>query len=131
ADRFTFATADGAVEPSVFVLAVEPNRRAPELLGPGQLSGVLDGCRVADILAGQACCHESDQSAGLALTAVAGRGQWSYSLDGMRTWLDLGELRPSQVRLLGPDDGLRFVPRPGWSGTIKVSYRAWDQSAGQ
>ena len=130
-DRFTFATPDGEVQPTVFVLAVEPNRRAPELLGPGQLGAILHGCRVADVLADQGRCHEPDQPAGLALVAVAGRGKWYCSLDGLRTWLELAPLRPGQARLLGPDDGLRFVPRPGWSGTVKVGYRAWDGSTGQ
>jgi hypothetical protein len=130
-DSFTFTTADGAVPPTVFRLAVEPSRTAPQLHGPGQLDGVLDGCRVADVLAGQARCHEPEQAAGLAVVAVAGRGQWYCSFDGMRTWQELGEVGPGQARLLGPDDGLRFVPRDGWSGTVKVRYHAWDGSVGQ
>jgi hypothetical protein len=129
-DRFTFATADGDVPPAEFLLTIQPVWRAPELLGPGQLAGVLDGCRVAGVLAGQAHCHEAEQ-AGLALVGVAGKGQWYWSPDGMGSWHELGEVRPGRALLLGPDDWLRFVPREGWSGTVKVSYRAWDGSSGQ
>jgi hypothetical protein len=120
-------------EPPIESLPVPslPAREAPLLFGPGDLSTILDGCLVADLLAGQAQCQGPDQPAGLAVVNVAGRGQWYYSLDGMQTWLDLGEARAGKARLLGPDDGLRFVPREGWSGTIKISYRAWDQSTGQ
>jgi hypothetical protein len=125
-DSFTFATPDSEVPATVFAITIEQVRRAPELLGNGQLATVLDGCTIAEILDGMTRC-EPDVKAGLAIVGATGRGQWQYSLDGGAHWLELGEVHPEQARLLGDGDSLRFVPRPGWSGSVKLIYHAWDQ----
>lgn len=125
-DAFTFATPDGAVPPTVFAIAI-PRRRAPLLLGPGQLAQALGGCRAADVLDGLARPCDG-APAGLAVVAAQGVGEWHYSLGG--AWLDLADVRHGHALLLGPDDLLRFTPRPGWSGAARLSYRAWDQSDG-
>jgi hypothetical protein len=130
ADQFTFATPDGEVQPTVFRLAVRPVHRCPELLGQGQLADVLDGCLVRDVLDGQARCHEPGAEPGMAVVALAGRGTWYYSLDERRTWLELTEAQHGRALLLRERDALRFAPRPGWSGTVKLTYRAWDGSQG-
>lgn len=131
ADRFTFATPDGEVPPTVFTLVVRPVRRCPELAGPGRLAGALDGLVVREILDGQARCHEGGAEAGLVAVALAGRGAWQFSRDGGATWADFGEVHHGRALPLGPRDALRFVPRPGWSGTAKLTYRAWDGSQGE
>ncbi len=130
-DSFTFATPEGEVPATVFTFTIEPGRRAPELLGNGQLAKVLDVCRVVEILDGMTRCCEPRMRPGLAIVGVAGRGQWLYSLDKGASWQELGEVHSGQARLLGDGDMLRFVPRSGWSGSVKLTYHAWDQTSGQ
>jgi hypothetical protein len=130
-DSFTFATPEGEVPATLFPLTIEPLRRAPQLAGNGELAAAPDGWRVEDVLDGTASCCEPDLTAGVAVVGVAGRGQWQYSLDAGATWLDLSEPHHTRALLLGERDVLRFVPRPGWSGPIKLTYHAWDQSTGQ
>jgi hypothetical protein len=130
-DGFTFATPEGDVPATVFPLTVQPTRQAPVLSGDGQLATVLDGCRARDVLDGLATCCEPALQAGVAVVAASGRGTWQFSRDGGTTWTELGDVSHSQARLLAPDDSLRFVPRPGWSGAVKLTYRAWDRTTGQ
>jgi hypothetical protein len=51
-------------------------------------------------------------------------------LDGA-AWVDLNEAHPGQALLLGPTASLRLLPRPGWSGSVGLTYHAWDLSSGQ
>jgi hypothetical protein len=129
-DSFTFATPEGEVSATVFAITIAPTRSAPELTGNGQLTLAPLGCRVTEILAGTARCCEPDLHAGMAIIGVAGRGQWHYSLNGV-DWYDLAEVQPAGALLLRDRDHLRFTPRPGSSGTVKLTYHAWDQSTGQ
>jgi hypothetical protein len=130
ADRFTFATPDGDVQPAVFHFTIQPVHQAPELRGSGQLSGVLDGLRVSEILDGQASCEEKELAPGLAVVALAGRGAWHYSPDEGQTWRELTEAHHASAMPLRADDLVRFTPRQGWAGTVKMTYRAWDGSQG-
>lgn len=130
ADQFTFATPDGEVQPTVFRFAIQSTHRSPDLRGPGQLADVLDGCLIRDVLDDQARCQEPDVEAGLAVVALAGRGTWHYSLDDRRTWLELTEAQHGKALPLRAGDAIRFVPKPGWSGIVKLTYRAWDGSQG-
>ncbi|MFO0844640.1 MAG: cadherin-like domain-containing protein [Gemmataceae bacterium] len=130
-DGFVFATPQEEVPATIFAIRVEPARLAPELLGPGRLSSPVEGMRVADLLRGTARSHEPDLEPGLALTGATGRGQWEYSLDGGASWQPVGEVESTHPFLLGPSDRFRFVPRPGWSGRVQLTYRAWDRSAGE
>src|SRR5262249_22463430 len=97
----------------------------------GRLAGVLDGFAVREILDGQARCNEPDVEPGLAVVAVAGRGAWFYSLDEGKTWTDLDDVHHGRALPLRPRDAVRFVPNRGWSGTVKLTYRAWDGSRGE
>lgn len=113
-DCFTIATPAGEVTPTELrVIVVEPPRQAPVLTGPGSLDGVLDGCRI-DQLAGL----------GVALVALSGRGRWERGYAG--GWVELPDVHHGAALLLGPTDSIRFVPRAGWSGTVKLTYRLWD-----
>lgn len=125
-DSFTFATPQGEIEPTVFLLRMVKVHRAPELLGPGRLPRLLDSCRIADILEGTVRSSVAEQECGLALVGIFGKGQWFTSPDQGRTWREILEVQPSRALLLGPGDLLRFVPRTGWTGKVGLTYRAWD-----
>lgn len=124
-DRFVFATPNGEVPPTEGrVVVTLPPHRAPILTGPGLLAAVLDGCRVADVLAGAV----EAQPMGLALVGTAGRGRWERAAGD--EWAELPEVQPDKALLVGPDDVLRFVPRANWGGSVKLTFRAWDLSSG-
>ncbi|MFO0927523.1 MAG: cadherin-like domain-containing protein [Gemmataceae bacterium] len=130
ADRFTFMTAEGDVPATAFPIEVTHAVRAPDLLGPGSVGDLRDGCRVRDLLAGVVRLDNPDEEPGLAVVAAAGGGAWEVSDDG-HAWRELVDVRHSAAALLGPDERVRFVPRPGWSGTARLTYRAWDRRDGE
>lgn len=130
ADQFTFMTAEGDIPATVFAVAVVHVVRAPDLLGPGRPVDLCGGCPVRDFLAGTVRLADPDAEPGLAVVAVAGGGTWQRSADGV-VWRDLVEVRHVAAVLLAPGDRLRFVARPGWTGTARLSYRAWDRRLGE
>lgn len=94
------------------------------------------GTSVADLLASGGSNYvydvNSGNTLGIALTGVdTAQGKWQYSLDGSN-WLDVGKVSSSSALLLGPSARLRFVPKPGYTGTRSkaITFRAWDQSQG-
>ncbi|MFO0925519.1 MAG: hypothetical protein U0736_00550 [Gemmataceae bacterium] len=67
---------------------------------------------------------------GVAVTALAGKGIWQYSLDG-GPWTDFSTpTTAAAARLLRATDQIRFVPTAGVAGKATISYRAWDQASG-
>ena len=56
------------------------------------------------------------------------RPQGALSRDGGRSWTDLGIASPGRARLLADNDRVRFVPARGWSGEVRLVYRAWDRT---
>jgi len=129
-DSFTFATPAGEIQPTVFAITVASMRQAPEVLAPGQMVTLLDGCRIADVLAGTVRYYEQDEEPGLAVVGISGKGQWQYTLDGVR-WLALEGVGNQTALLLGPASAIRFIPLPGWAGVVRLTYRAWDRSTGR
>jgi hypothetical protein len=110
-DGFAVATPAGEVPPTEVRVVIA--RRAPVLTTPGSLDGVLAGRRIGD-LAGL----------GVALVGAAGRGRWERrSGEG---WVELPDVQHAGALILGPDEAVRFVPRAGWSGAVKLTYRLWD-----
>jgi hypothetical protein len=83
---------------------------------------------VSALLAGRASDAEGI-GLGLAVVTAEGIGRWQFSADG-QAWADLGPVSPRKSRLLRPTDRVRFVPAAGWTGTARLTYRAWDQSQG-
>lgn len=59
-------------------------------------------------------------------------GTWQYSLDGGSFWSPIGMVSNSSARLLAADalTLLRFTPNFGYRGSPKISFVAWDQTAG-
>jgi hypothetical protein len=66
---------------------------------------------------------------GVAIVAAGGLGAWQYRLLG-QAWSNVGVVSAGAALLLAPEDGIRFVPQPGFTGVASLSYRAWDQTSG-
>ncbi|MSR55409.1 MAG: hypothetical protein EXS09_19305 [Gemmataceae bacterium] len=72
---------------------------------------------------------------GVAVVGLTGlaNGTWEYSLDAGASWTPFGLVSTSAARLLRATDMARFVPdplAPTIVGTPRMTYHAWDQSAG-
>jgi ELWxxDGT repeat protein len=57
-------------------------------------------------------------------------GTWQFSLNGT-TWQAFGSPVEAAARLLAPDDRVRFIPEPNYSGSPQLKFRAWDRSDGR
>jgi hypothetical protein len=68
---------------------------------------------------------------GIAITGVDNtNGQWQYSLGG-NVWVNITSASLTSAVLLKDTNRLRFVPATGYTGGATLSFKAWDQSAGQ
>ncbi|MFM7150082.1 MAG: cadherin-like domain-containing protein, partial [Gemmataceae bacterium] len=129
-DSFTLATPGGETEEATLHLTIRRRHRAPELVGPGQLVRVQEGCPVEDVLQDAVRRSSTEVDPGLAVLSIQGRGDWDYLLPKSKEWLPLSEVGPSRALLLGPATLIRFTPRAGWTGRIQLQFRAWDRSSG-
>jgi ELWxxDGT repeat protein len=64
---------------------------------------------------------------GAAIVAVHGAGSWQYQKAGK--WLAI-DVADSRALLLTETNRIRYVPAPNESHAGAITYRAWDQSAG-
>jgi hypothetical protein len=68
---------------------------------------------------------------GIAVTAASNfHGTWQYTLNGGDTWVGMSEPSSSEALLLPGWARVRFLPELNFNGTVKLFYRAWDQTAG-
>lgn len=91
---------------------------------PGTLVGaIFGGLTITDA--------DSGAQRGLAITAAdIAHGSWEYNTG--TGWNGLGAVSETSARLLA-DDGttrLRFVPAENFTGTVGLTIRAWDRTAG-
>jgi hypothetical protein len=129
-----FSTAVGTA-----TLTVQPVHDAPVLNSrlhptlPPVLPGATDpaGDTVASLLNGMVTDVDAGALQGIAVTSapVTG-GTWQLRLLGAATWTDVGAVSATSALLLRPEDSIRFLPAAGFSGTVTLGYRAWDQTAG-
>jgi uncharacterized protein YkwD len=98
--------------------------RTGRIANSGTLVSTLLSNAVADV--------DANAQQGLAVVGLTGAGQgaWQYSLDGGKTWLNLGVVSSASARLLRPTDRIRFVPNAIFTGKVSLQFRAWDQSTG-
>lgn len=57
-------------------------------------------------------------------------GTWEFTLDNGTTWQAMGGPSGDAARLLPETARVRFLPKADFHGDVKLSYRAWDQTAG-
>jgi hypothetical protein len=69
----------------------------------------------------------NDPLGGIAVVGVAGRGTWTFSLDGV-FFANVGVVSTESALLLPQSGYLRFTPDGGTGGTASITYRAWDES---
>jgi hypothetical protein len=125
-DSFSYTTPGGEIPPTSIRISVSPPpHQSPTLNSPGMISDVLAGCGVAAILA-----DTTIGGVGIAVVAATGRGKWEYRLCDEADWQPLPEVQHGKALLLSHAATVRFTPRKSWSGTVKISYRAWDATTG-
>jgi hypothetical protein len=89
------------------------------------------GDPVSEIVNGTISDVDDGAVRGIAITDLtSGRGVWQFSLDGGRTWNDVGLVSLSRTLLLRAQDRLRLVPDGLNADLAAISYHAWDQTSG-
>jgi hypothetical protein len=141
-DSFTFTISDGVggvTAPLLFTITVTPADGAPQLdntLSPALHSTAEDALipastQVASLLSGAVTDPDAGALRGIAVTAASNyHGTWQFSLDDGTTWIGMSEPSQSAARLLPGWSRVRFVPNADFNGTVKLYYRAWDQTQG-
>jgi hypothetical protein len=68
---------------------------------------------------------------GIAVTDSTGYGSgtWQYKID-KQPWKNMGNVSDTNARLLPGRAYVRFVPNAGFTGEVRLRYRAWDQTQG-
>lgn len=111
------------------VLDTKPDvRMTPVLVNATNPTGTL----VSSLLGSAVVDADPGAVTGIAITsATTTTGTWEYSLNGGSTWLPIVFVSNNDSRCLRSTDLIRFVPKTGFAGTVKLGYKAWDQlSAG-
>jgi hypothetical protein len=118
-------------------LVVAPVNDAPVLYNGGTPilpAAVIsaDGTTVAAIIAGLVSDVDAGAVQGIAVIGMAGKayGRWQFFNTTLNAWVSLEQARPGKARLLRSTDRVRFLPDAGFSGTIALTFRAWDQFSG-
>jgi hypothetical protein len=107
---------------------------APVILPQAPVLGVTDErtpftTLVSALLSGATDPDLGAAPTGAAVTAVTGRGLWSYSTDDA-TYLPFPAVSEASALLLQPTDYLRYTPDNLNGETVAITYRAWDQTDG-
>jgi hypothetical protein len=129
---FAFSAASATV-----TLTVLPSKQPPAWYGKGAvLTAVLPnttppGDTVASVFGAFFQDGANSVSPGIAVTALTGmaNGTWQFSPDGTN-WSAIGTVSPAKALLLSAGYRLRFVPKAGFLGTVKLTAVAWEGSTG-
>jgi hypothetical protein len=140
---FAIASTGGATafssSTATATLTVMPVHHAPTWSGSGAaLTPVLPGATnppgdtVASIFGSYFNDSNLGTAVGIAVSGLTGTtdGTWQYALGGSNSWQNFGTLPAGQARLLSANDRIRFVPNPGFLGTVALTAYAWDASTG-
>lgn len=122
------------------VSVVDPPNRAPVLnpLPQPSLPTIVEdtaspsGIRVRDLIKGTVTDADDESLKGIAVTWASGasHGEWQFSLNGGATWAAVGTPTEPAARLIPGYAFVRYVPQTDFNGTVRLYYRAWDQTEG-
>lgn len=143
-DSFTFTLTDDAGVKSgshTFTISVTPTNDAPYLFVDREnpvLSPTAEDARVpastlvSSLIKGAVIDDDPNALRGIAVTGASSyHGTWQFSTNGGKAWQAMGEVSESAARLLPGWARVRFVPKTDFHGTVKLFYRAWDQTEGE
>lgn len=86
---------------------------------------------VSSLLAGAVSDVDAGAVSGIAVTGASNfNGTWQFSLDAGGTWQGIGAPTSEAARLLPSTARVQFLPKSNFNGTVKLFYRAWDQTQG-
>jgi len=106
---------NAALNPKLASIA-EDNRSSP-------------GTLVSSLLVGAVTDPDKGASRGIAVTAASrSNGDWQYSRDGGKNWVDFGTPSGTKALLIPAFARVRFVPKLDFNGQVKLYYKAWDQT---
>lgn len=138
--QFTISDSDGQTLPATsFSIVVAQTNDAPVLdttLNSALRSTSEDtfppaSTLVADFLAGAVSDPDPSAVQGIAVTAASSYwGTWQFSTDNGKNWSEMDVVSESAARLLPDTARVRFIPKTDFNGTVKLYYRAWDQTEG-
>lgn len=84
--------------------------------------------QIAALIAAAVSDPDAGAQRGIAVTAASDRfGRWEFRL-GMGPWQSMGQRSESSALLLPGWARIRFLPNPDFYGSVKLYYRAWDQT---
>lgn len=84
---------------------------------------------VSSLLVGAVTDVDAGALRGIAVTTASSfNGTWQFSLNSGTTWQDMGSVSQTAARLLPGSARVRFIPKADFNGTVKLYYRAWDQT---
>jgi hypothetical protein len=137
--QVVYADSDGATATVQIPIHVTPGNHAPVLdnsLNPMLTSIAEDtadpaNTQVGALLKGAVTDPDAGALRGIAVTAASNfYGTWQYTLNGGTTWVGMDEPSAADALLLPGWARVRFLPAPNVNGTVRLFYRAWDQTAG-
>ena len=138
--QFVFTDSEGAdSNPATSIVHVVPVNDAPILdnsLNPKLASIAEDtpdpaSTQVGTLLKGAVTDPDAGALRGIAITAASNfYGTWQYTLNGGTTWVGMDEPSAAEALLLPGWARVRFLPAPNFNGTVRLFYRAWDQTTG-
>jgi hypothetical protein len=86
---------------------------------------------VSSLLSGAVTDADANALRGIAVTTASSAvGTWQFSLNGGATWQPMGTPSEADARLLPGWARVRLIPKADFNGTVRLYYRAWDQTEG-
>lgn len=86
---------------------------------------------VSSLLTNAVTDPDANALRGIAVSGASNyHGTWQFSTNGGTSWQAMGEVSEAAARLLPGWSRVRFVPNADFHGTVKLYYRAWDQTQG-
>ena len=106
---------------------------APKVKLPAVESGATDpaGIQVIKLIRNAVTDADPNSVKGIAVKGHTGYGDgtWQFKID-KGPWKNIGNVSDTRARLLPARAYVRFVPNAGFTGEVRLLYRAWDQTQG-